>query len=54
MREENDYDVISGRGSIVSGAALLMLGGGVALVLAAVGMVGAVGMWRAAFVIVSC
>ncbi|CAI8056111.1 CD151 antigen [Geodia barretti] len=46
VREENDYDVITGSGSIVSGASLLVLGGGVAVVVAALGMVGAYGMWR--------
>ena len=53
LREEKDYDVITGSGSIVSGAALLVLGGGVALVVAAVGVVGAVGMWRPVLVVVS-
>lgn len=50
--EENDYDVITGS-SIVSGAALLVLAGGVALVVSAVGMVGAFGMWRPILIIVS-
>ena len=43
--EENSYDVITGN-SIVSGAALLVFAGGVTLVVSAVGMVGAFGMWR--------
>ena len=53
VREENDYDVITGSGSIVSGASLLVLGGGVAVVVAALGMVGAYGMWRPVLVTVS-
>ena len=50
--EENSYDVITGN-SIVSGAALLVFAGGVTLVVSAVGMVGAFGMWRPVLVIVS-
>jgi hypothetical protein len=53
VREEHDYDVITGSGSIVSGASLLVLGGGVAVVVAALGMVGAYGMWRPVIVTVS-
>ena len=52
VREENDYDVITGSGSIVSGAALLLLGGGVAIVVSALGMVGAYGLWRPVLVTV--
>ena len=53
VREENDYDVITGSGSVVSGAALLVFGGGVAVVVAALGIVGALGMWRPVLVTVS-
>ena len=51
--EENSYDVITGGNGIVSGAALLVLAGGVALVVSALGMVGAFGMWRTVLIIVS-
>lgn len=50
--EENGYDVITGS-SIVSGAALLVLAGGITLIVSAVGMVGAFGMWRPVLFIVS-
>ena len=52
LQEEADYDVITGS-TIVSGAALLVLAGGVTLVVSAVGIVGAYGMWRPVLVIVS-
>ena len=51
--QENEYDVITGSRSIVSGASLLVLAGGVAIVLSAVGMAGAYGMWRPLLIIVS-
>lgn len=50
--EQNSYDVITGS-SIVSGAALLVFAGGVTLIVSAVGMVGAFGMWRLVLLAVS-
>lgn len=45
LGEENDYSVITGH-SLVSGAALLLTAGVLTLVISALGIVGACGMWR--------
>ena len=45
LGDENDYSVITGH-SLVSGAALLLAAGILTIVISAVGIVGACGMWR--------
>ena len=49
--EENDSDEITS--DISLGAALLVAAGGVTFVVAAVGIIGACGMWRPILIIVS-
>ena len=48
----SDYDVITGNDT-VSSAALLIVGGVITMVIAAVGIIGAWGMWRPLLVLVS-
>ena len=45
LGEENDYSVITGS-NIVSGAALLIVGGVITLSVSAIGIIGACGLWK--------
>ena len=50
--KEGDYDVITGDNTI-SAAAVLLSAGAITLVIAAVGICGAWGMWRPVLIVVS-
>ena len=50
---QGDYDIITGDNTI-SAAAILLSAGVITLVMAAVGICGAWGMWRPVLIIVSC
>ena len=52
LGEDSDFDRITGS-EIFSGAALLVAAGGVTFILAAIGIIGACGMWRPFLIIVS-